>query len=172
MAIKRYAVNNGNQVGAFVLDFSKAFDRVPHKILLYKPSHYGINGSILNWIGMFLTQRTQKVALEENASNQCDVISGVPQGTTVLAPLLFLLYINDLPLSISSTTRLFADDCLLYRAIASPMDGQILQDDLNALSKWEKDWQMSFILEKMSHNLLFYKGECYYTIYSQSSYIG
>ena len=72
---------------------------------------------------MFLTKRTQRVALEGVLSNQCFVTSGVPQGT-VLGPLLFLIYINDLPLSISSTIRLFADDCFLYRSINSPVDCQ------------------------------------------------
>ena len=70
-----------------------------------------------------------------------------PRGT-VLGPLPFLLYINDLPLGISSTIRLFANVCFLYRTITGPMDNQILQDYLNALSKWEKDWQMSFNIEK------------------------
>ena len=79
-------------------------------------SHYGINGGILSWIGVFLIQTTQKVTLEGMTSNQCDVTSGVPQ-RTVLGPLLFFLYTNDSPLCISSTIRLFADDCSLYRTI-------------------------------------------------------
>ena len=76
-------MNNGNQVYSFVLDFSKAFDRVSHQSLLYKLSHYGINGRTVSWIGMFLTQRKQKLSLEEVASNRCDVVSGVPQGTVL-----------------------------------------------------------------------------------------
>ena len=102
---------------------------------------------------MFLTKRTQRVALEGVLSNQCFVTSGVPQGT-VLEPLLFLIYINDLPLCISSTMRLFADDCFLYRSINSPVECQNIQKDLDAFTKWEKDWQMSFSVDKMPHHLL------------------
>ena len=102
---------------------------------------------------MFLTKRTQRVALEGVLSNQCFVTSGVPQGT-VLKPLLFLIYINDLPLCISSTMRLFADDCFLYRSINSPVECQNIQKDLDALTKWEKDWKMSFSVDKMPHHLL------------------
>ena len=77
-------------------------------------------------------------ALEGVSSNQCFVKSGVPQGT-VLGLLLFLIYINDLPLCISSTMRLFTDDCFLYRSINSPVGCQNIQKDLDALTKWEKD---------------------------------
>ena len=141
------AVNEGRQVDAFILDFSKAFDRVPHERLLYKLNHYGIQGNLLAWIKNFLTQRTQSVTLEGVTSRSCPVTSGVPQGT-VLGPLLFLLFVNDLPRGISSSIRLFADDCLLYRTINDIGDGLSLQRDLDALSKWEKDWQMAFNIEK------------------------
>jgi len=75
------------------------------------------------------------------------VISGVPQGT-VLGPLLFLAYINDLPLAASSFAKLFADDCLLYRRINTTQDTIILQSDLNNLQKWEARWQMMFNTDK------------------------
>ena len=101
---------------------------------------------MLSLIGMFLTQRTQKVTLEGIASNRCDVIPSVSSrycyGTAAFP------IIHRSPLGISSTIRLFANDCSLYRTITGPMDNQILQDYLNALSKWEKDWQMSFNIEK------------------------
>ena len=141
------AVNEGKQVDAFILDFSKAFDQVPHGRLLYKLNHYGINGNLLAWVEDFLTERTQSVALEGASSMPCRVTSGVPQGT-VLGSLLFLLYVNDLPLCISSSIRLFADDCLLYRTINDSNDSLSLQNDLNALSKWERDWQMTFNVGK------------------------
>ena len=110
------AMNSKKQVDTLTLDFSKALDRVLHQRLLYKLSHYGIQGSLLSWIQVFLTKRTQKVALEGVLSNQCFVTSGVPQGM-VLGPVLFLIYINDLPPCISLTMRLFADDCFLYCSI-------------------------------------------------------
>ena len=99
-----------------VLDFSKAFDRVPHERLLRKMDHYGVRGSTLEWIRAFLTDRVQQVTVEGATSDSIQVLSGVPQGT-VLGPLLFLVFINDLPDCVESRIRLFADDCILYRCI-------------------------------------------------------
>ena len=104
------------QTDAVLLDFSKAFDKVPYQRLLLKLYHYGVRGPLLSWIESFFTGRSQKVLVERKSSSSVPVVLGVPQGT-VLDPLLFLLYINDLPDRVASTTRLFADDSLLYRKI-------------------------------------------------------
>ena len=117
------------QTDVVVLDFSKAFDVVPHQRLLHKLDHYGIRGTTLNWIQNFLINRTQKVVVDGSSSESARVKSGVPQGT-VLGPLLFLTYINDLPSTVSSQVRLFADDCLLYRPIKCRADQEKLQRDL------------------------------------------
>ena len=131
------------QTDMAILDFSKAFDTVPHRKLLHKLDNYGIRGNINKWIGSFLMDRKQQVIVEGETSEACTVDSGVPQGT-VLGPLLFLCHINDLPSRVKSQVRLFADDCLLYRKIRSLKDQLQLQEDLKALEKWAEEWGMRF----------------------------
>ena len=110
---------------------------------------YGIRGTTLNWIQNFLTNRTQKVVVDGSSSESARVKSGVPQGT-VFGPLLFLTYINDLPSTVSSQVRLFADDCLLYRPIKCRADQEKLQRDLSALQDWADRWGMCFNPSKCS----------------------
>ena len=105
-------------VDVAVLDFSKGFDVMPHHRLLGKLWHCGINGRALEWVADFLSGRTQRVIVDGAYSRWSPVHSGVPQGT-VLGPLLFLIYLNDLPDSVNSTVRLFADDRLVYRKVGS-----------------------------------------------------
>lgn len=137
-----------DQVDVILLDFAKAFDKVPHQRLLYKLNYYGVRDDTLQWIQAFLEQRKQQVLLEGCRSSQADVISGVPQGT-VLGPLSFLAYINDLSDVVkSSDARLFADDCLLYKQIKNEEDAALLQEDLTALEDWEQKWQMKFYPQK------------------------
>jgi len=136
-------LDDKSQIDAILLDFSKAFDKVPHRRLLYKLDQYGVRGQTLTWISAFFSGRSQRVVCEGYTPPSAAVISGVPQGT-VLSPLLFLAYINDLPKCVSSTPRLFADDCLLYRRINSIEDSELLQQDLDRLQEWEKKWMMSF----------------------------
>ena len=137
------------QTDMIILDFSKAFDRVPHQRLLKKVYHYGIRGTTYQWISSFLNSRTQQVLVEGQSSEKVPVVSGVPQGS-VLGPVLFLIFINDLPEDINSRTRLFADDCILYRQISSENDQQLLQEDLDRLATWEKTWGMEFHPQKCS----------------------
>ena len=130
------------------MDFAKAFDKVSHRHLLYKLKFYGINDQITNWISSFLCFRSQYVTVDGSTSPKVPVTSGVPQGT-VLGPILFLIYINDLPDYLShSTLRLFADDSILYLEIDKPNDPTRLQHDLDAALRWESDWLMSFHPDK------------------------
>ena len=137
------SLNKKLQVDMIILDFSKAFDTVPHNRLLNKLDRYGIRNKTHTWISNFLKYRKQRVVIGGEHSTWTQVMSGVPQGT-LLGPLLFLTYINDLPNNINSSIRLFADDCVLYREIKNEIDSQELQKDLNSLMKWECDWQMNF----------------------------
>ena len=110
-------LNSKSQIDVAILDFSKAFDTVPHAGLFGKLEHYGIDGKILIlWIANFLNNRKQRVVVDGSFSNYADVESGVSQGT-VLGPLLFLLHINDISSCVNFKVCLFADDCLLYREI-------------------------------------------------------
>lgn len=140
-------LNIGNQTDVILLDFSKAFDKVPHNRLCLKLHHLGINGTLLTWIKYFLTGRQQQVVVNGESSSPSLVTSGVPQGT-VLAPLLFLCYINDITINISSKIKLYADDVLIYNTINSKADCRNLQNDLNTLQNWALTWQMHFNLSK------------------------
>ena len=133
------------QVDMIILDFSKAFDKVSHNLLVAKLRSLGINGQTLGWIAAFLGNRTQRVLLEGAQSSTTDVLSGVPQGS-VIGPLLFLLYINDIgdDLTPGTKCRLFADDCLLYREIGDRESARVLQRNLDALQRWEEKWAMAF----------------------------
>ena len=134
-------MNLGEQVDVLTLDFSKAFDKVPHKRLFYKLQYYGIQGTYLNWIKEFLSNREQQIVVDNKFSTPLKVTSGVPQGS-VLGPLLFQLFINDLPNGIESSVKLYADDVLIMRSITTPNDHQILQNDLTKLALWSANWQM------------------------------
>lgn len=138
-------IDAGVQTDAILLDFAKAFDKVPHPHLLRKLEYYGLSGSLLMWIRNFLHDRTQRVVIDGESSNVAPVTSGVPQGS-VLGPLLFLVYINDLPSCVSDGTKvkLFADDTMVYRVINSHVDAVQLQQDLDALQEWERKWLMTF----------------------------
>lgn len=125
------------------LDYQKAFDSVPHKRLIKKLSAYGVKGNIITWIQDFLTGRQQQVAVRSATSDWQPVLSGVPQGS-VLGPLLFIAYINELPALVESEIKLFADDAKLFREINGPRDHVRLQSDLDTLSKWSDDWLLKF----------------------------
>ena len=152
----------GDQTDIIILDFSKAFDMVPHKLLLHKLESYGIRGSLIKWLEHFLTKRSMRVVVEGEFSKDADVLSGVPQGT-VLGPILFLVHINDLPECVSSSVRLFADDCLLYRVIKSYQDHLDLQKDLKNLENWATKWGMKMLHSPGQKENIFYvsTGQCF-----------
>lgn len=141
------AIDANQQTDAFILDFAKAFDTVPHERLKSKLHSYGITGKTLNWIDAFLCQRSQRVVVNGAKSKWTRVTSGVPQGT-VLGPALFNLFINDITTVVRSEIRLFADDCICYRTILSPSDCNILQQDIENLASWADKWSMKFAPSK------------------------
>ena len=136
-------LDNRGQVDTFILDFEKAFDTPPHELLKSKLFSYGIGGKTLKWIDSFLCFRQQRVVVNGVKSDWAPVLSGVPQGT-VLGPLLFCLYINDISSDIESEIRLFADDCVCYREIKDEKDTMKLQRDIDRLGSWARKWGMRF----------------------------
>ena len=135
------------QTDIVIMDFAKAFDKVNHSLLLHKLHHYGVRGQVNRWIADFLQDWKQAVVVDGAKSDFVAVISGVPQGS-VLGPSLFLVYINDLPGTVSSPVPLFADDTAIYRPITSGQDQTQIQNDLQQLETWEKSWDMSFYPRK------------------------
>ena len=148
-------LENDNGIDVAYLDFRKAFDLVSHQHLLHKMANYGIRGQTLNWIKAFLLNRTQRVVVRGAVSKHFDVTSGVPQGS-VLGPVLFLIFINDLPLEVISPLSLFADDSKIFTTIVkddgNQNDGTIgceaLQKDLDNTKKWADRWKMEFNVDK------------------------
>ena len=136
-----FAIDNVN------MDFRKAFDKVPHRRLIYKLSTYGIHGKVLHWIENFLNNRQQRVCVNGYESNWQEVSSGIPQGS-VLGALLFVIYINDLPDNIISDIFLFADDTKFFRRIVDSDDAAVIQQDLDTLHKWSSDWLLKFHPDK------------------------
>ena len=115
------AMTEGYNTDVVYFDFSKAFNTVPHKRLIHKLMAYGIGGKLLEWLQSFLSDREQSVVINSVFSSWRPVTSGVPQGS-VLGPLLFAIYVNDLPSIVSSNLFMFADDLKLYRSITQPLD--------------------------------------------------
>ena len=111
----------GKQTDVLVMDFSKAFDKVSHCLLVHKLNHYGIRWKTNTWIRNFLSDRSQAVVVDGEKSSYIDVDSGVPQGS-VLGLSLFLFYINDMLRCLKSTVRLLADDTIAYLAVTSEAD--------------------------------------------------
>ena len=140
-------VDKGLPVDAIYLDFSKAFDKVPHKRLIKKLKVHGVGKKVLQWIQNWLTDRKQRVVIGGHKSNWEVVKSGVPQGS-VLGPILFIVYINDIDTGIKGNLSKFADDTKLYGKVASQKDIDMLQDDLRRLFQWSQDWQMLFNVGK------------------------
>jgi hypothetical protein len=142
------AIENGSTVHGVALDFRKAFDKVPHNLLIQKiRSIEGINPSIVNWIQGFLTGRSQRVAIRGAMSADLTVSSGVPQGS-VLGPTLFLIYINDLPEAVTCGVSLYADDTLLYSEVNNNEDKHRFQMNIDALHGWSTRWKMPFNTDK------------------------
>ena len=128
------------------LDISKAFDKVWHKGLIFKLKSYGVEGDLLSLLECYLTNRNQRVVLNGQTSDLKQFHSGVPQGS-VLGPLLFLIYINDLPDGIMSMCKIFADDTSLFSIENSTHSSQsVLNYDLKCINEWAYQWKMTSIL--------------------------
>ena len=136
--------DDGYEVRGVFLDISKAFDKVWHDGLIFKLQENGISGNLLKVLKHFLTNRKQRVVLNGQSSSWTNVKAGVPQGS-ILGPMLFLLYINDLADGLSSNTKRFADDTSLFSVIHDSVIMTLeLNSDLSRMKQWACQWKMSF----------------------------
>ena len=136
------------EVRSIYLDISKAFDKVWHTGLIFKLKQNGIKGKMLQILSHFLSNRYQRTSLNGKTSSWSSIASGVPQGS-VLGPLLFLVYINDITDGLKSDVRIFADDTSLFVVVDDPITSyEILNHDLKLIEKWAYQWKMSFNPDK------------------------
>ena len=126
------SLDDGFDIDAIIIEFSEAFDLVPHDRLLTKLAASGVDSRVVVWVREFLVCRTQRARVGGQLSKEVKVTSGVPQGS-VLGPPLFLVYLSDIWRNIDSSIRLFADDCIIYREITNEKDIEKLQKDLDTL---------------------------------------
>lgn len=150
----------GGNIDVIYTDLEKAFDKVPHRRLISKLKSYGINADVIAWVEAFLSFRRQRVKINNVFSEWAPVLSGIPQGS-ILGPLLFIIYINDLVDSCSNGSELYlyADDAKLFRHILSDLDRGLLQRDLDNLSDWTEKWLLKLNVNK-----------CKYMSYERSSH--
>ena len=149
-------LEQGNDICAVFLDMSKAFDTVYHKGLLHKLKQFGIDGNLLLWFESYLTGRRQRVVIRGKHSSWKNIMAGVPQGS-ILGPLLFLIYVNDLPDRLLSELFLYADDSSLLKPFNSSNTEEaynILQDDLHKLEMWSSTWLLNFNATKTVHMVI------------------
>ena len=136
--------NPSLEVRSVFLDISKAFDKVWHEGLLYKFKSMGISEELYNLLENYLSGRFQRVVLNGQTSSWKPVLAGVPQDS-ILGPILFLVYINDLPNELKSNAKLFADDTSLFTVVKDKNEsGNILNNDLQSISRWAYKWKMLF----------------------------
>lgn len=139
--------DKSEQTDVVYLDIKKAFDTVPHRRLIEKMQGYGFGGKLIEWVKNFLKDRRQRVCIDGKYSSWKNITSGIPQGS-VLGPTLFILYVNDMPDKLKAMCKLFADDCKIYSAITARRDQDVIQEDLDTLGEWSKDWLLEFSVPK------------------------
>ena len=138
------ALDDGLEFRAVFFDISKAFDKVWYKGLLFKLRRAGIRGKLLSWFSDYLSNRYQRVIIPGGISTLCHIQAGVPQGS-ILGPLLFLIYINDIVDDIQANINLFADDTSLSMIVSDPLAARtMLQTDIDKITDWAQKWLVKF----------------------------
>ena len=162
-------LDQGEQIDVVYLDMSKAFDKVNHSTMINKLKSYGFNGSLLSWFKSYFHNRRQQVTALGSTSPSRLVTSGVPQGS-ILGPVLFLLYVNDLPDTISSSTiATFADDTKVFQCISCEADSTHLQENLNNINNWSSKSQIMFNHSKCKVQTISRKRKPIMTSYSMGN---
>ena len=141
-------------MGAVFFDLKKAFDSVPHSLLLDKISATGLHPVLVKWIGAYLTSRSQRTVVGGSASNWATVLSGVPQWS-ILGPLLFIIYVNSIfELTLNSKLMLYADEMLFYRVVDNSEDLDLLQQDIDTISDWVSTHHLTLNISKTKYMII------------------
>ena len=164
-----FDANPSLEVRGVFINISKAFDRVWHEGLIYKIKCMGVKGDLLSLIESFLFERQQRVVLNGQESEWLTIKAGVPQGS-ILGPLFFFIYINDLSDNLESNVKLFADDTSMFSVVRDPINtSQKLNNDLDKVSLWANKWKMSFNPDpsKQAEEVIFLRkiNKVYHTFY-------